>query len=160
MTERRPPEGKGYDLQRDYTQDVEPYWFRWADQWWTLPHLKMLDFEVQLEVFKLQGAVNDITDPDQLKDQFNDLFDLLMGAEQGTEFRKVERPLQALMVMLTNWRAHSEADEAEGESSASDGSSKSTGRPSSRTSNASTKSASPKPSTRRARKSVTPRVNS
>lgn len=162
MSVRKPPPGKGYDLQREYTKGLDPYWFRWADQWWELPHLKMLDFEKQLDVMSLQTAVADIADTEALKAKLNEVFAMLMDAEQNTEWRTVDRPLQFLYDLLDQWRTHSEVTEEEqGESSASGGSSKeSTRRPSKPTSKASTASASRKPSTPRARKSATPRVNS
>lgn len=163
MTVRKPPPGKGYDVQREYTEGIEPYWFRWADQWWELPHRKMLDFEKLLRVAKLQDsfASIDSADIDEVLALLNDTFSMLMGDEQGADFAKVNRPLNALMEILNQWREHSgETEEETGESSASDGSSKSTGRPSKRTSNGSTASGSAKRSSPRARKTATPRASS
>jgi hypothetical protein len=163
VSSRQPPEGKGYDLQREYTEGIEPFWFRWEDLWWTLPHRKMLDFEKLLKVAELQDSFADAEDldVDAAMKKLNDTFAMLMGNEQGAEFSKVNRPLDALMRILNQWNEHSgETEEETGESSASDGSSKSTGRPSKRTSKASTASASAKPSSRKPRKTATPRVNS
>lgn len=162
MTARKPPPGvTGHNIQRDYTANIEPYWFQWADQWWELPHLKLLDFEVQLDVLGMQGLAEDLTDAESAKNALNSLFDLLMDPEQAAEWRKVSRPIGALMDILGRWRTHCDVSEEEaGESSASTGSSVSTGRPSSRTSAASTKSASAKRSTPRARKPATPRASS
>lgn len=158
MTVRKPPPGKGYDLQREYTEGVEPFWFRWEDQWWTLPHRKMLDFEKLLRVAQLQDSFSDVTDVniDEAMATLNDTFAMLMGKEQGAEFAKVNRPIEMLMDTLNHWREHSgPAEEEEGESSASTGSSESTERPSKRTSKPSTASGSAKPSSRRPRKSAT-----
>jgi hypothetical protein len=161
VTARRPPAGAGYDLQRDYTTGLEPFWFRWADQWWDLPHLKMLDFETQLQVISMQDQVAEFNDVERVKAALNDLFTMLMGAEQAAEFAKVDRPIQALMDMLHRWRDHSgDTEEEQGESSASAGSSPSTGRPSKRTSSGSTASASPKRSSGRVRKTATPPASS
>jgi hypothetical protein len=164
MTERKPPPGKGDDVQRDYTEDIETYWFRWADQWWELPHRKMLDFKKVLRTLTLQDKVNDIT-ADNVEDlikEFDGVFLMLMGPEQGAEFLEVEdRPIEFLMDTLKRWRAHSgETEEDRGEFSASDDSSKSTGRPSKRTSSGSTASGSAKPSSRKPRKTATPRASS
>lgn len=163
VTERKPPEGKGYDLQNDYLAGIEPFWFRWADQWWELPHIKMLDIDVQLEVLGFQGKVAELSDDDtaQARAVVDELFAKLMGAEQAAEFEKTVRPINFIFDMLTKWREHSKtAEEQQGESSASAPSSGSTGRPSKRTSKPSTASASPARSTPRARKSVTRRASS
>lgn len=160
---RKPPPGKGYDLQREYTKGVEPFWFHWEDQWWMLPHGKMIDFEKLLRVAKLQDNLSNIGDADveEAMEMLNDTFAMLMGDEQGAEFAKVNRPLGALMDTLTLWREHSgEAEEEAGESLASTVSSKSMGRPSKRTSNGSTASASRGRSTPRAKKTATPPANS
>lgn len=147
MSTEQPPEGEGYDLQAVYAEKAKPYWFKWQDRWWKLPHLRMLDFEVQAEIeaFDFANLVSDDSTKDELeaaKEHLNELFDLIMGAEQGKAWRDVERPFNMLMDMLAGWTKHSGA--AEGEAPASDGSSKSTGRPSKRTSNGSTASASRK----------------
>jgi hypothetical protein len=162
MTVRKPPPGKGYDLQREYTEGLDPFWFRWADQWWELPHLKMLDFEKQLDVLAMQDAIGDIKDAESMKAKMNEVFAMLMGETQNADWVKVDRPIQALYDLLDNWRSHSEVtEEDQGESSASDGSSKaSTRRPSSATSKASTGSGSRKRSTPRAAKTATPRAKS
>jgi hypothetical protein len=163
MTVRKPPPGQGYDLQREYTEGVEDYWFRWEDQWWSLPHRKMLDFEKLMRVAKLQDTFTDLNaaNVDEVIATLNNTFTMLMGKEQGADFAKVTRPIEMLMDTLNRWREHSgEVEEETGESSASSGSSKSTGRPSKRTSSGSTASASPGRSTPRARKSVTPRASS
>jgi hypothetical protein len=162
VTIRQPPAGKGYDLQREYTEGIESFWFRWEDQWWELPHRKMLDFEKTLKVAKLQDKFSNITTDniDDAAEELKDTFTMLMGDEQGAEFAKVDRPIEALVKLLNQWREHSgEADEETGESSASDGSSKSTGRPSKRTSNSSSASGSPRRSSPRARKTATPRAS-
>ncbi len=162
MSTRTPPPGKGVDIQADYTKDLDEFWFRWADQWWTLPHFKMLDFEIQLSVFDMQNFGGDSEqDIETLKDRVNSLFDLILGPEQAPEFRKVSRPLNFLLDTMHRWQEHSEITEAEqGESSASDGSSTSTGRPSRPTSNASTASGSGRRSAPRAKKTGTPQAKS
>lgn len=163
MTARKPPPGKGYDLQREYTQNVEEFWFRWEDQWWSLPHRKMLDYEKLLRVAQLQDSFSalDETNIDEVTRLLNDTFTMLMGDEQGEEFAQVNRPIEALFTLLHQWREHSGgAAEETGESSASASSSKSTGRPSKRTSSSSSASASPRRSSPRARKTATPPVNS
>jgi hypothetical protein len=163
MTVRKPPPGKGYDLQREYTEGIEPYWFKWEDQWWELPHRKMLDYEKLLRVAQLQDTFREIdtADVEEVIAKLNGTFTMLMGEEQGADFAKVNRPLEFLMDTLSRWREHSgEQEEETGESSASTGSSKSTERPSKRTSTGSTKSGSRRPSTPRARKTATPPVSS
>lgn len=158
MTDRKPPEGTGYDIQREYTAGIEPFRFYWADQWWTIPHRKMLDFEKLLQVAHLEDRFTDLSaaNIDDVAKAVNDTFTMLMGDEQGAEFAKVNRPLDVLMLILNKWGEHSGgAEEQTGESSASNGSSTSTGRPSKRTSKPSTASGSAKPSSRRPRTSVT-----
>ncbi len=159
MAERKPPEGKGYDLQTVYAENAEPFWFRWDDQWWTLPHPKMLDFEVQVRVESFNTADlfpdGDDTPDEQIgevaKAKMDEFFALIMDAEQAAEWAQVKvRPLTMMLDMLSQWKDHIKA--AEGESTASAGSSKSTGRPSKRTSATTTGSASPRRS--RARKAV------
>ena len=144
-------EEQGYDLQRLYAEKVGgPFRFRWADRWWELPNMRMLDIELQDRIEKLDEAVADL-------DTMNALFGDLLGAEQDAEWRKVPRPLGMLLDMFAAWTEHSKAKL--GESPASDGSSKSTGRPSKRTSNGSTASASASRSAPRKR-AATPRGSS
>jgi hypothetical protein len=143
MTELGPPEGEGYDLQRVYAEKLRPFWFRWGDRWWQLPHLRMLDFEVQarVEAFDFAALTANEADTELAKRKVNELFDLLMGAEQGQAWQAVSpRPFGMLLDMIQAWSAHSGAEP--GEAPASDGSSGSTGRPSKRTSTGSTASAS------------------
>ena len=159
MSVRKPPPGQGYDIQREYTEGVEPFWFRWEDQWWTLPHRKMLDFEKLLRVAQLQDTFSDIehVDIDEAIAKLNETFAMLMGSEQGAEFAGTNRPVEALMKILTQWREHSgEAEEETGESSASGGSSTSTVRPSKRTSSGSTASASRRRSSAKATSGTAP----
>jgi hypothetical protein len=152
-TEIAPPPGQGFDLQRTFAEKKADFWFRWADRWWQLPNLNMLDFEIQIQVMSFQGRISeDNTDAATLLAFVNELFDLLMEAGrkgQAAEWRQVQRPLPALMTMMSQWSEHSGVDE--GESSASADSSKSTGRPSKRTSKPSTGSASRTRSTARTR---------
>lgn len=148
MTAPQPPEGEGYDLQAVYAENVKPFWFRWADRWWQLPHLKMLDFEVQARVETFQDVIAAADGVDQMRERVNELFDMLMGDVQGADWRMVPRPGNAILEMFQAWAKHSGA--TEGEASASDGSSRSTGRPSKRTSSGSTGSASRKRSPRKA----------
>lgn len=160
MTDFAPPPGQGYDLQRTYTENKTDFWFRWADRWWKLSNLQMLDFEVQLQAMSFQGRVAEDADTATLGSFVNELFDLVLeeGHEgQSADWRKVSRPLPALMNILSQWSEHSGADA--GESEASAGSSESTGRPSKRTSNAGTASGSRKRSTVRGR-AATPPANS
>ncbi len=147
MAERKPPEGKGYDLQKVYAEGAESFWFRWADQWWEMPHPKMLDFEVQVEIeaFDVTSFIPEDAEGRQAveaaRSKMNEFFTMIMGVEQGAEWAKVpSRPLPMMLDMLTQWRDHTKA--SMGEAPASTGSSKSTGRPSKRTSTASTGSAS------------------
>jgi len=141
VTEVQPPEGEGYDLQQVYAEKIRPFWFRWADRWWQLPHLKMVDFEVQAKVESFEALAEKIGDDvDAAKAEVNALFDLLMGDAQAADWRATARPVGMLFDMLRAWVKHSGAEP--GESPASDGSSKSTGRPSKRTSTGSTESAS------------------
>lgn len=158
-----PPAGQGYDLQRVYSENKPDFWFRWADRWWRLPNLNMLDVEVQVRVMSFQGRVSeDNTDAAALLGFVNELFDLLMEAGhegQAADWRDVPaRPLSMLMDLLHQWGEQSGADE--GEDSASAGSSKSTGRPSKRTSRPSTGSASARRSTARTRGAAVPPGNS
>ncbi|WP_250029812.1 hypothetical protein [Paractinoplanes maris] len=140
-----------YDLQRVYAERAgKPFEFTWADRVWTLPNLLMLDIEVQDRIENLDPGSSTV-------ETFNSLFDDIMGAEQGAEWRQQVRPLPMLMDLLAAWTEHSGAQL--GEAPASDDSSKSTGRPSKRTSKGSTASASRKPS-RAPRKAATPRVSS
>jgi hypothetical protein len=144
-------EEQGYDLQRVYAEKVGgPFRFKWADRWWTMPNMRSLDFEAQDRIENLDAAA-------ATKDSLNELFDDLLGKEQGPAWRDVDRPIEMILDMFNAWLEHSKAKL--GESPASAGSSKSTGRPSSRTSNASTGSASAKPSKPRKRAAV-PRGNS
>ncbi len=149
MADRKPPAGKGDDLQADYLEEAEPYWFRWAGQWWELPHPRMLDFKTQLRVenFDVSALTGDDTDSADIETAaqkaIDDLFTLVMGEEQGAEWAQITpRPLPMLLDVLDRWRKH--AGTGEGESPASTGSSKSTGRPSKPTSTATTASASRK----------------
>lgn len=151
MADRKPPEGKGYDLQKVYAENAEPFWFRWDDQWWSLPHPKMLDFEVQVRVESFNTADlfpdGDDTPDDKIgeiaKAKMDEFFALLMDDEQAAEWAEVPvRPLPMMLDMLSQWKDHIKA--AEGESPASTSSSKSTGRPSKRTSAGTTKSGSPR----------------
>lgn len=145
MTAPEPPEGEGFDLQAVYAENgVEPFRFRWADQWWELPHLLMLDFEVQARVEEFDPTTT-------TKDDINIFFVDVMGQEQADRWRQVTRPAPMLMAMLRQWVKHSGG--TPGESAASDGSSKSTGRPSKRTSTGGTGSAS---RTRSTAKKATP----
>lgn len=141
-TVQQPPEGEGYDLQQVYAEAAKPFWFRWADRWWQLPHLRMLDFEVQaaVESFDFAELTGEGVTAEQAKAKVNELFDLIMGEQQGQDWRKQTRPLPMLLDMLQAWMKHSGAEQ--GEASASGGSSRSTGRPSKRTSTGSTGSAS------------------
>ena len=140
MSEVKPPEGEGYDLQRVYAEQVRPFWFRWADRWWQLPHLKMLDYEVQARIEAFDFG--ELTSDDAAKQKINELFDLIMGPEQGAEWRTVTRPANMILDMIRAWAKHSGTEA--GEAPASSGSSASTGRPSKPTSTASTASASRK----------------
>ena len=145
LGDRQPPAGEGYDLQQVYAEKMRPFWFRWADRWWELPHLRMLDFEVQGQVADFDFSILATSDSDALeeaKTKLNQLFDLLMGPELAGEWRKVPRPLEVLLDMVQRWSKHSGTDV--GESSASDDSSGSTGRPSKPTSTGSTASGSRK----------------
>lgn len=147
MTEKKP-----YDLQRLYAEKAGvPFQFTWADQVWELPSLRMLDIATQERFENLDTAAANV-------ETVNTLFDEIMGVEQGARWREVVRPLPMIFDLFQAWLDHSKADL--GESAASDGSSKSTGRPSKRTSNGSTASASAKPSSRKPRKTATPRVSS
>jgi hypothetical protein len=144
MTEKKP-----YDLQRLYAEKAGgPFEFTWGDRTWTLPNLLMLDIEVQDRIENV--------DPSGGVESFNQLFDDIMGAEQGAEWRKQVRPLPMLMDLLQAWTEHSGAQL--GEAPASAGSSKSTARPSKRTSTGSTASASRGRS--RAAKKASPRASS
>lgn len=144
--EQGPPEGEGYDLQAVYAENLKPFWFRWGNRWWQLPHLRMLDFEVQARVESFQDDVTAVGDNvDQLRALVNGLFDMLLGEEQGVEWRLISRPGDAILDMIHAWMKHSGA--TPGESAASDGSSKSTGRPSKRTSTGTTGSGSRRRST-------------
>lgn len=158
MTEFAPPPGQGYDLQRVYTENKPDFWFRWADRWWRLPNLQMLDIEVQLTVMGFQGKVTaDDADINALRDMVNELFTLVLDEGQqgqGAAFQQTTRPLHALLQLMSQWAEQSGADE--GESEASAGSSTSTGRPSKRTSTAGTASGSRKRSTGRARAGTPP----
>lgn len=162
MSDLQPPEGEGYDLQRIYSEKTKPFWFRWEDQWWKLPHLKMLDFEVQARVagFDFASLAADDMGVDEAKKKVNELFDLLMGVEQSARWSKATRPLEPLLDMIRQWSEHSGGNS--GESSASSGSSESTARPSKRTSTGSTESGSRRrsPVKKAARKAVTPPVSS
>lgn len=151
-----PPPGAGFDLQQVYAEKKTPFWFRWADRWWQFPHLLMLDFEVQAQVEDFHKSIDGVTDMDALRGHFNDLFTLIMGAEQSAEWAQVTRPLPAVMTLLNQWLEHSGSDA--GESEASAGSSKSTGRPSKRTSTGTTASGSRRRSP--AKKAATPPANS
>ncbi len=148
-------EAKVYDLQRVYAEKAgTPFVFTWADREWTLPNILMLDIEVQDRIENLDSAHSTI-------DTFNALFDDIMGAEQGAEWRKQIRPLPMLMDLLQAWTKQSGAQL--GEAPASDDSSKSTGRPSKRTSSGSTASGSRKQSPAKkaaAKRRATPPVNS
>lgn len=144
-------ESKPYDLQRVYAEKAgKPFEFTWGDRVWVLPNLLMLDIEVQDRIERIDTTVSTV-------ETFNSLFDDIMGAEQGAEWRQQTRPLPMLMDLLSVWTEHSGAQM--GEAPASADSSKSTARPSKRTSKGSTASASRKPS-RAPRKAATPRVNS
>jgi hypothetical protein len=166
VSDRRPPQGEGFDLQRVYAEKTKPFWFRWEDQWWTLPHMKMLDFEVQARVAEFDFAtLADLgSDPEGIaaaRTKVDEFFALLMGDEQGADWAKVSRPLHPLLDMIREWTEHSGGDM--GESSASEGSSPSTGRPSKRTSKSSTRSGSRRRSTETVvipGEVVTPPVNS
>lgn len=142
MTDLQPPEGEGYDLQRVYAEKLKPFWFRWEDQWWTLPHPKMLDFEVQAEIesFDFSALTDEGSDIEAAKGRLNTLYDLIMGEEQGTRWRATTRPVQMQLDMLNEWIAR--AGGQQGEAPASNDSSVSTGRPSKRTSSGSTASGS------------------
>lgn len=141
MTDMTPPEGEGYDLQRIYAEK-KPFWFYWADRWWKLPNLQMIDFEIQVKVatFDFADLTEDAAGVEAAKKKVNDLFDLIMGEEQGAQWRLVSRPIQPMLEILHRWSEHSGAES--GESSASNGSSGSTGRPSKRPSKPSTGSGS------------------
>ncbi len=161
MSDRKPPEGKGDDFQADYTGKAEPYWFRWADQWWVLPHPNMLDFSthlkvVSIDVSALAGSDADDADLEETaKAKVDELFALIMDAEQAADWKNVEsRPLNMMLGLFNRWMEHSQADP--GESSASDDSSRSTGRPSKPTSTGSTASGSRRRST--AKKAAPKRV--
>lgn len=158
MSDLQPPEGEGYNLQRVYAEKAKPFWFFWEDRWWKLPNLQMLDFEVQIQVaeFDFGSLTEDSAGLAEAKEKVNSLFDLIMGEEQGPEWRKTVRPINMINDMLRSWGEHSGSES--GESSASDGSSKSTGRPSKPTSKGSTGSASRRRSP--ARKAAAPRVSS
>lgn len=158
-----PPAGQGYDLQQVYAEAKKDFWFRWADRWWRLPNLHMLDFELQSKVMGF-GALTDglgAADTSELAGHVNTLFDLIMesGREgQAAEWRETVRPIAMLLKLLNQWTEGSGA--VEGESSASAGSSKSTGRPSKRTSTRSTGSASRKRSTTQTGSAGSPPGNS
>lgn len=140
-----------YDLQRLYAEKAgKPFTFRWADQEWTLPHMRMLDIEVQDRIENIDTSAG--------VEVLNALFDELLGAEQGARWRSTVRPLPMILDLFQAWLDHSKG--ALGESAASAGSSKSTGRPSKRTSKPSTVSDSPKLSSRRTRATGTAPVNS
>jgi hypothetical protein len=139
MTETQTSDGV-FDLQQVYAEQAGPFRFRWADRVWELPHLRMLDFEVQLKVATFADSLTGVTDVEGTRDRINDLFSLIMGVEQGEAWAKVQRPVNMIGQLFEQWTKHSGA--AEGESSASNGSSTSTGRPSKPTSTASTTSAS------------------
>lgn len=143
---------KPYDLQRLYEEKAgDPFQFTWAGEVWTLPNIRMLDIATQERVENLEIGASAV-------DTINDLFDDLMGAEQGARWRTVVRPLGMILDLFQAWLEHSQ--EAMGEPLASESSSKSTGRPSKRTSNSSSASDSPRRSSPRTRKTATPRVNS
>jgi hypothetical protein len=158
-----PPPGQGYDLQKVHAEQSPPFWFKWADRWWMLPNVNLLDFEVHIEVLGFAGKLSDLSDvatEDDIKaltEYVNNLFVKLLDAGkpgQGADFLKCSRPLKMIVDLIFQWKEHSGGDE--GESSASAGSSKSTGRPSKRTSTATTKSGSRTRSTARTRKPATP----
>ncbi|BAL87294.1 hypothetical protein AMIS_20740 [Actinoplanes missouriensis 431] len=162
-----PPPGQGYDLQKVHTEQNPEFWFRWADRWWMLPNIHLLDFDTHIDVLsfgsKFANISDDATEADiaVLKEHVSALFAKLLDegrAGQGADFIKVKRPLNVLLDLIDQWKSHSGSDE--GEASASAGSSKSTGRPSKRTSTATTKSGSRTRSTVPARKAATPRGNS
>jgi hypothetical protein len=143
---------KPFDLQRLYEEKTGgPFTFTWANQVWSLPNMRMLDIATQERIEGLNDAAANV-------ETINVLFDELLGAEQGEQWRHVTRPLGMISDLFSAWLDHSK--QAMGESQASAGSSKSTGRPSKRTSKASTASGSPAPSSRRARKTATPPANS
>ena len=147
MTDTKP-----YDLQRVYAEKAgTPFSFTWEDQVWTLPNMRMLDISVQERIENIDVTAAGV-------ETVNALFDDLMGAEQGTRWRDVLRPLPMLLDLFAAWLAHSKGEL--GESPASTGSSRSTGRPSKRTSNSSSTSGSPKRSSPRARTAATPPVSS
>lgn len=141
-----------YDLQRLYAEKAGgPFEFTWADRTWTLPNMRMLDMATQERLENLDTATTTV-------ETINVLFDDLMGAEQGARWRQTVRPLPMVMDLFQAWLEHSKS--ALGESPASAGSSKSTGRPSKRTSNGSTASGSPRRSSPRTPRTVTPPANS
>jgi hypothetical protein len=143
---------KPYDLQRLYEEKAGgPFEFTWADQTWSMPNMRMLDIATQDRIENLEVSGSGV-------ETINELFDDLMGTEQGQRWRAVVRPLPMILDLFQAWLEHSK--QAMGEQPASAGSSKSTGRPSKRTSNSSSASGSPKPSSRRARKTATPPVSS
>ena len=152
-----PPPGKGFDLQLKWEAQSEPYWFKWADRWWRLPHLSMLDFAAQARVESFHETIADVTDVDTVTDRINTLFRLIMGEEQGTAFAHVDRPLNVLLDILHQWITHSGGEV--GESEASTGSSKSTERPSKPTSTATTTSGSRKRSTAKPKAAATAPAN-
>jgi hypothetical protein len=152
-----PPPGKGVDLQQKWEATAEPFWFRWGDRWWRLPHLSMLDFSVQARVESFHETIENVTDVEVVTDRVNTLFRLIMGEEQGGAFAHVDRPLNVLLDILNQWITHSGAEP--GESAASTGSSTSTERPSKPTSTATTASGSRKRSTGRARAAATAPAN-
>jgi hypothetical protein len=163
VSDNEPPEGEGYDLQRVYAEKKKPFWFRWEDQWWKLPHPRMMDFEVQAEIesFDFGSLTQEGGDLEDAKARLNKIYGLIMGEEQAARWRECEaRPVQMQLEMLNEWMARTGA--SQGEAPASDDSSRSTGRPSKRTSTASTGSGSRRrsPSKKVPAKAATAPVNS
>lgn len=136
QTQEVPEEGD--DLQAMYAEVARlPYRFRWADRWWSLPHIADLDYRTQV---KIEQFGDDTT-----LEAVNDLFREIFGPEQADEWDKVTQPGPFLELLFGRWVKHS--GRKPGEPSASTGSSPSTGRPSKRTSTGTTGSASTRRST-------------
>ena len=142
---------EGFNLQAVYAEQArKPFRFFWADRWWTLPHLRELDYRIQSEIESTESW----TVPAMLG-----LFGRIFGPEQAEAWDEVEVPGPAIGMLFDRYIAHSGG--APGESQGSDGSSTSTEPKSKRTSRGSTTgSASRKRSTPRNQASGTPPASS
>lgn len=134
-----------FDLDAVYAEQRHlPFKFRWAGRDWELPHLAELDYRIQGEIESTEAW----TLPAML-----DLFRRMFGTEQVQAWDEVEVPGRVIGKLFDQWLTHSGAKP--GESQGSDGSSTSSEPKSKPTSTGGTRSASPKRSTPRTRRSGT-----